>query len=270
MPYAFIPESPLAPGRNPVRLYYREYGQGPPLMFLHGGWGYEIFPFDRQVEAFAGRFRIVIPDRSGYGRSGKIDALPSDFHHRAATETESLLDALGLERPILWGHSDGAVIAALLGLRAPERFSALIFEAFHFYRVKPASREFFAGDPGGLGERVRATLAREHGEDYWRELMLLGGRAWLAIAGESRHPKEDLYGGRLGELKVPAMFLHGSRDPRTEPDELDAVRRALPHAPLHVLEGAGHSPHSENASAEECNRLAEEFFRKLAADAKLP
>ena len=263
MPYVTVNESPLAESQ-PARIYYREFGKGFPLVFLHGGWGYEIYPFDRQVEAFAGRFRILIPDRSGYGRSGRIRKQPADFHHRAAVEVVSFLDALEIERPILWGHSDGAVIAALLGLRLPERFAGLIFEAFHYFRAKPQSREFFetmASDPGRLGERVCRTLARQHGEDYWEEMMALNGRAWLAIADESSHPLDDLYGGRLSQLTVPAVFLHGSRDPRTEPGELAAVRQQLPRVPLHVMEGAGHSPHSESAFAEECNRLAGDFFK---------
>ena len=94
-------------------------------MFLHGGWGYEIYPFDRQAEELASRFRIVIPDRSGYGGSGVMTTLPADFHHRAAEETRSVIDALGLERPILWGHSDGAIIALLFALAAPERLTGV-------------------------------------------------------------------------------------------------------------------------------------------------
>ena len=206
----------------------------------------------------------MIPDRSGYGRSERLPDFPVDFHQRAAGETLRFLDALGIERTVLWGHSDGAVIAALLGLSAPERLSGIILEAFHFYRVKPHSRKFFeelVSQPEAVGERVGRILAQEHGEDYWKDLMRNGGRAWLQIADSSSHTEEDLYGSRLSGLKVPAMFLHGSRDPRTEPGELDAVRRQLPHAALQVIEGAGHSPHSESAFAEECNRLAQRFLQ---------
>ncbi|HVS74985.1 MAG TPA: alpha/beta hydrolase [Candidatus Acidoferrales bacterium] len=266
MPNLSINESPRVEGAGPVQIHYRETGSGFPLLFLHGGWGYEIYPFDRQIEALRDRFRILIPDRSGYGCSGRIPDFPVDFHQRAAGETLRFLDALRIRRAVLWGHSDGAVIAGILGLGAPERVSGIIFEAFHFYRVKPGSRKFFeelVSRPEGVGERVARTLAQEHGEDYWKELMRNGGRAWLKIADGSSHPEEDLYGCKLSELKVPAMFLHGSRDPRTEPGELDAVRRQLPHTPLHVIEGAGHSPHNESGSAAECNRLANEFLQGI-------
>lgn len=236
-------------------------------MFLHGGWGYETYPFDRQIDAFGDRFRILIPDRTGYGRSLRLSHVPSDFHARAAVETIGLLDALHIERPVLWGHSDGAVIAAKMGLATPDRIAGLILEAFHFYRVKPGSREFFevmADNPGLLGERVASTLAREHGEDYWRKLIVMNGDAWLGIAGEATDAMHDLYDGKLSELRAPTLFIHGSRDPRTEPGEFDAVRAELPNARIEIIEGGGHSPHSESASAAESNRVANEFLDSLA------
>lgn len=254
-----LPASPLAPGAHPVRIHYREFGAGVPLLFLHGGWGYEMYPFDRQIAALQARFRIIVPDRSGYGRSPRIGALPADFHDRAATETIALLDALGIGSAVLWGHSDGAVIALKLALRAPERCHALVGEATHYYRLKPGSREFFEGmmrDPDGLGMRVAAVLAGDHGEDYWRDLLRMNGRAWVAIAAEAKGPRDDLYGGRLSGLATPTVLVHGSRDPRTEPDELDAIRRAAPHVSIHVIGNAGHSPHSEGASADETTRAA--------------
>ena len=266
MPFISINESPLMPGVTPVKIHYREFGTGTPLIFLHGGWGYEVYPFDSQIEAFSDDFRILIPDRSGYGRSMRIGPMPVDFHRRAAVEMMNFLDALKIERAFLWGHSDGAVIATMMGLASPDRFAGIILEAFHLYRVKPGSREFFetmAHNPEMLGERVCAALARDHGEDYFRELIINNGRAWLRIAEESNHPKQDLYEGRLGELAVPTLFIHGSADPRTEPDELDSVRQQFNSAQMHIIEGGGHSPHSQKSVASECNQVAGDFLRKI-------
>jgi pimeloyl-ACP methyl ester carboxylesterase len=266
MPFISIDESPLIPGLSPVDIYYREEGRGVPLVFLHGGWGYEVYPFDRQAEAFANDFKITIPDRTGYGRSTRIDSMPADFHHRAAVETFRVLEALNIERPVLWGHSDGAVIAALMGLSAPELISGIILEAFHFYRVKPGSREFFetmALNPDALGERVCAALARDHGEDYWRSIILNNGRSWLKIAEESSHAKQDLYDGNLSALSVPAILIHGRLDPRTEPDELEAVHKQLEHVPIHIIEGGGHSPHSQSSVASQCNTFASAFLGEV-------
>ena len=62
---------------------------------LHGGWGYEIYPFDRQIAMLGPTHRFVIPDRTGYGGSGRLTQQAVDFHHRAAGETHALIDALG-------------------------------------------------------------------------------------------------------------------------------------------------------------------------------
>ena len=272
MPFAAIASSPLAPGVSPVRVYYRDVGSGRPLVVLHGGWGYEIYPFDRQIAVLDREHRFVIPDRTGYGRSGRLAAQDVDFHTRAAGETFALLDALGLERPVLWGHSDGAVIALRMALAAPERLMAIILEATHLYRSKPASREFFdtmMRNPDDLGERVADILVRDHG-DSWRDIIRINGAAWRRIADERAAPDEDLYGGRLCDMRVPALVIHGARDPRTEPGELEALRTQLAMAQFAVLADGAHSPHSERATADEATSVAREFLSRIAGPTQPP
>jgi pimeloyl-ACP methyl ester carboxylesterase len=271
-----LSSSPLAPARSPVRIHVRDFGEGPAIVFLHGGWGYEIYPFDRQIEALGSRRRIVIPDRSGYGGSGPLEDLPTDFHHRAMEEARAVLDALGIERPVLWGHSDGAIIALLLGLAAPDRIAGAIVEATHFYKDKPSSRAFFEGmiaNPQAIGGGAIAAMTRDHG-DRWPDLVTMHSRTWLRISEDAESPTEDFYGGRLGHLTVPVLVVHGARDPRTEPGELDALRAALgsgrraarsgPSTAVAILEAGGHSPHSERATADEVTRIAQSFSVELA------
>ena len=235
-------------------------------MFLHSGWGYEIYPFDRQIAAFRDRFRIVIPDRSGYGGSTPIGRLPADFHHRAAAETIAVMDALGLDSPILWGHSDGAIIALLIGLAAPHRASGAIVEATHYWKRKPASRAFFDGaiaNPDAIGGSAAAILMRDHG-DRWRDVVALHAQAWRHIADQAQSDDEDFYGGRLSTLTAPVLVVHGARDPRTEPRELDALidalrRRADARTDVLILPAGGHSPHSERENADEVTAAAAAF-----------
>jgi pimeloyl-ACP methyl ester carboxylesterase len=249
-----------------VEIYYRDEGEGLPLVLLHGGWGYSLNPFNRQTEKLRNDFSVICPDRSGYGRSTRLSGeLPTDFHYRAAAETLSFLDSLGIERAFLWGHSDGAVIAAIIGFTAPERVSGLILEAFHYYRMKPKSREFFetlAYQPEALGGELRERFALEFGAENWRKLITTHAKAWLQLAVESVGPEDDLYRGRLHEITTPTLFIHGKLDPRTEPGELDAVSAQLPHAEMRILDNAAHSPHSESASADLATQIAREFMGK--------
>jgi pimeloyl-ACP methyl ester carboxylesterase len=264
VPYVEIAESPLLPGTRPIELHVRDIGppDGAPLLVLHGGWGYEIYPFDAQIAALPGR-RFVIPDRTGYGKSRRISALPPRFHQAAAVEHEAMLDALGIERCAIWGHSDGAIIATIMALRRPSRITALIVEALHVEREKPRSRAFFEtmlNDPDQFGPRVTERLAADHGDDYWRTVLRAGGRAWLDIAAT---PDDDFFDHRFGELAVPVMVLHGADDPRTEPGELDRMVSALPRAAVHVIAGAGHAPHSERGASAEAIEAAVRFLRAV-------
>jgi len=270
-----LPSSPLAPGRSPVRIHYRDAGGGAPdsspIVVLHGGWGYEIYPFDRQIDALGGEHRFVIPDRSGYGGSGRVETLPTDFHRRAMEETHAFLDELGVERPVLWGHSDGAIIALLFGLAWPDRIAGAIVEATHFYKLKPASRAFFEGvisNPQALGGGVASAMARDHG-DRWLALVEMHSRTWRLISEEAASPAEDFYGGQLGALRVPLLVVHGARDPRTEPGELDALRAALESghrsaAEFALFEEGGHSPHSERGTADAVTRAAADFLARVS------
>lgn len=258
-----IDASPLLPGTRPIELRYQEGGRGAPLVLLHGGWGYGFYPHDDAIAKLDRRF--LIPDRTGYGGSPHIAELPPKFHGAAAIETEKLLDAVGIKRPVLWGHSDGAVIATILALRDPERYDGIIVEAIHLDREKPRSRDFFEqmiNDPDAFGERVTRKLADEHGEDYWRTIIRAGGRAWRDIA---RTPNEDFYDHRLRDIRVPMLVVHGADDPRTEPGELDRIRREVPTARIEMIEGGGHSPHNTRATAAQVTAIVGSFLDSLSA-----
>jgi pimeloyl-ACP methyl ester carboxylesterase len=259
MPQVDLNHSPHAPGVSPVPIHYREVGHGPTVVFLHGGWGYGAYPIEPQIQALAGAVHFVIPDRFGHGRSAHFEGeLPGDFHRRAAQETLLLLDALKIERAIFWGHSDGAVIAAHIGLRAPERCGQVILEAFHFHRNKPGSRSFFqkfARHPEDVSENMHRRLLADHGSAHWKKVVQRNCRVWLELAAESSRPDEDLYAGRLGELRVPVTFVHGRGDPRTEPGEIERAHKALQGSHLYFLEQGRHSPHSEKTSSQEFNEI---------------
>jgi len=257
-----IDASPLLPGTRPIELHYQDGGRGAPIVLLHGGWGYGFYPHDDAIAKLDRRF--LIPDRTGYGGSPHIEALPPKFHLAAAIETERLLGALGIHRTVLWGHSDGAIIATILALRDPERYEGIVVEAIHLDRAKPHSRDFFqqmVKDPDSFGERVTRRLAEEHGEDYWRTIIRAGGQAWLDIAAT---PDEDFYEHRLGKLRVPMLVVHGADDPRTEPGELDRIHREVPTARIEMIERGGHSPHSAPATAAQVTAIVERFLVSLS------
>ncbi len=268
MPFVTIENSPLARGK--AEIHYREFGAGAPLLFLHGGWGYHIYPINRQLHALKD-YRVLVPDRSGYGLSTKPAEFGTDFHTRAAQETFAFLDALGISQAILWGHSDGSVIAARMALMAPQRCRGLILEAFHYHRCKIVSQEFFrdmVSAPEKFGERAARVLAHEHGEPYWRELLQAEGRTWLDIAAKPADSgTEDLFDGRFGELACPTAIIQGAADPRTDPGELAEAQRALPEASIRMIELGEHCPHSESKAADAFTHQLMQQLARISGEA---
>ncbi len=264
MPFIELSKSPHASGVRPVNIHYRDLGTGSSVVFLHGGWGYGIYPIDHQIKAFQSHIRFIIPDRTGHGRSSRFRGpMPIDFHQRAADETLLILNALGIERAIFWGHSDGAVIAAKIGLIAPHRCLRLILEAFHLEAQKLNSRSFFqqfATHPDEIKESRQKLLALDHGEAHWRNVVQRNCRVWLELAAKSTQSDDDLFDGELAKLKVPVTFMHGRQDPRTEPGEIERACAMLPHADLRFVEVGRHSPHSESKSWPQCNQILSELF----------
>ena len=119
----------MNPGISPVEIHYRDEGAGPPLILLHGGWGYRLNPFNYQLGKIAVGIQSDLSHRSGYrGSTPLVNGFARDFHYYAAVETRSFLDASGIERAFFWGHSDGAVIAAILAFTAPERVGGLVLK----------------------------------------------------------------------------------------------------------------------------------------------
>ena len=240
MPFVDVPET---------RVWYQEVGHGPPIVCLHSGWGRGAMPFDDAADLLASRYRLIFPDRRGYGRSTPIDRLPIGYHHDAAVELGHLLDALAIDRAVLWGHSDGAISSAMLAAEHPERVSAVVLESIHFHRAK--SKGFFekyATDPDALPGHVVELLEADHG-DRWRTVIRMHSRVWL----DFQPLGGDFYGGLLERISAPTLLMFGERDPHTTPVEVAQLASHLRHATLAPLAEGGHSPHSEPATARLCS-----------------
>ncbi|MGH7819232.1 MAG: alpha/beta fold hydrolase, partial [Candidatus Binatia bacterium] len=248
MPYVEIPSA---------RLWYEEVGSGPPLVCLHSGWGRAAMPFDDAVAVLSPSYRMIFPDRRGYGRSTRLDSLPPAYHHDAMVDLVGFLDALSIDRAIFWGHSDGAITAAMLAAAHPERVAALILEAIHFYRAK--SREFFERftlKPDMLPKYVQERLRADHGEEYWRTVIRMHSRTWLGYHDVGG----DFYEGRLETIRCPTLVLYGEGDPHTPPSEVAELASHLRSAELERVIGGGHSPHSEPKTARVCSDRVQRFL----------
>ncbi len=233
-----------------MTLYHERFGKGArPVLFLHGGWGYDLYPIDAQLASLTHGGSVLVPWRAGYGKSPHVERFAEDFHQVAAREMLAFLDAHEIGECVAWGHSDGAVIAAWMAIFAPQRLKAVVLESLHVTARKPRSTEFFAralASPDALTEATREVLRAEHGED-WRHVVRRNCDVWLRLA-QSRNG-EDLFAGRLGELEAPALVVHGLDDPRTEPGEIQRALHRLPNATPRLFDTGKHCPHAHAKTA---------------------
>lgn len=245
---------------NDISLHYTTHGQGRPLLLLHAGWGLAINGFSYQQTALADEFHMLVPDRRGYGGSTRVDHLAADFHWQAAEDLLALLDALKIDRTYIWGHSDGAVIGAIMAIVQPERVRGLAFEGGHLYCRKPRSiplmKELYR-DPTELPEAARVKLAKYHGADRWQQVIRNWAGAWLELA----ELDGDLYRGRLGEIRCPALVIHGRQDEHTGVDEIEELTRRMPNARISLYVDAGHSVHDQRSTRDACTRQVRDFLR---------
>jgi pimeloyl-ACP methyl ester carboxylesterase len=245
-----------------ITIQYEVHGHGKPLLLLHAGWGLAINGFAYQQRELADEFRMIVPDRRGYGRSTRVDRLGADFHWQAADDMIALLDALKIDRVSIWGHSDGAVIGAIVSIQQPNRVRGLIFEGGHLYTRKPhvskASMLALMNDPLTLPEAAQIKLAEYNGED-WPQIIRNWAGAWIELDQRAG----DLYHDRLGEIKCPTLVIHGGHDEHSMLTEIEALTRLIPKAQLSFYPEAGHSVHDGRGSREACTAEVRAFLKSI-------
>ncbi|MCC3766838.1 alpha/beta fold hydrolase [Streptomyces sp. UNOC14_S4] len=230
--------------RGPVE--YTVLGGDPdtaPLVLLHEGLGciamWRRFP--ARLAAATGR-RVLVYSRHGYGSSGpaRLPRSPRYMHEEAYEVLPELLDRLGLRRPVLVGHSDGASIALLHAAAHP--VEAAVAMAPHLFAEERTLRGVEAARASYLSGPLARELAFYHQDP--RAVFEGWSDVWLSPAFRSWDIASDLAG-----VTAPVLLVQGDRDQYGSPAHLDAAQRALT-GPVHRLELAdcGHSPHLDRTA----------------------
>jgi pimeloyl-ACP methyl ester carboxylesterase len=251
---------------NGVRIHYEEHGSGTPLLLLHGlGGSCEDWIF--QVPAFAPRYRVITPCLRGFGHSERPRGGYSIPQH--ASDVFALLDALGIDRCHVVGHSMGGAIAFEMALERPDRVASLValnsqpsFELDSLGKrllllwrlVLPrvlgmprmarlmTQRHFPLPEQAELRERVMKTHAGNDARAYVANLRALAG--WTVV-------------GRLGEVRVPVLLVTADQD-FTSVEEKRRYLSAIPDARLEVIPGSRHISHLDQPDT--FNRIVLEFL----------
>jgi pimeloyl-ACP methyl ester carboxylesterase len=175
------------------------------------------------------------PDGS---RSGRL--LPDYMHREALQVLPRLLARLGIEQPVLVGHSDGGTIALLHAARHP--VAACVVMAPHVMVEDVSVQSIEAARHAYENEGLRARLARYHADvdvAFWQ-----WNDVWLSPAFREFDIRSE-----IGAISAPLLAIQGHDDPYGTMAQIDDVARAVPHAQLLKLPSCGHSPHRDQPEA---------------------
>ena len=235
----------IAAGRRKIRVF--EVGEGRPLVFLHGAGGLtEESPF---LAALARRWHVYAPLLPGYGDSEGGDELRDML--AVTLHSFDVVDALGLDRPILVGHSIGGMIAAEMAAVAPREVERLgliapsglwlddypVPDIFSKLPHELPALLFF--DPE-FGARMMAA-GGDLDDPKFLEAFIIRNTRQLAMASKLLFPiPERGLAERLYRIRAKTLLVWGEEDRLIPPAHGEAFCKGIAGAELVRLAAAGH------------------------------
>jgi pimeloyl-ACP methyl ester carboxylesterase len=251
---------------EPMRLEYRMIGPrpdaAPTIVMLHEGlgsvgiWG----EFPEQIAAATGA-GVFVYSRSGYGKSPpvKLPRSTAFMNEEACEVLPRVLKAIGFQRGILLGHSDGASIAAIYaGSVQDHRVRGLVLIAPHFFTEEIGLTEIARARKSFASGALREKLKRWHDDvdsafRSWNE-------PWLDPAFRNWDITEA-----LSYIRVPILVLQGEADQYGTIKQVEAVQQEC-YCPVEtaILPGVRHVPYREAPAL--TLKIVADFINRLLLD----
>lgn len=242
-------------------------GAGAPLTLVHGFTGCAE-SWAHVEPALASRFKLIMPDLLGHGRTGSPADASRYRMERCVEDLIAILDRLGVDRTNLLGYSMGGRVALAAAIHHPERVASLMLESASPGLAAIEERQTRTASDNNLAdlierEGIEAFVAR------WERIPLFSSQERLPEAVRARLRSQRLLNNpaglanslrglgtgvqtplwdRIGELRMPCLIMAGELDAKF----VDIARRmaaAISGARLAIIEGAGHTVHLERPEA---------------------
>jgi pimeloyl-ACP methyl ester carboxylesterase len=235
-----------------LTLAYSTYGTGPPLILIHGLLGSRRW-WSRNVEALGSCHCLYAVDLAGFGSNLTWRPFVLD---RAIQSLVDFMDALGIDRASIIGHSMGGLIALGMADRLLARIDRLVL-------VDAAVLAFDSSLPRRFTGLVHAI--RWMPIDFLPLIAVDAMRAGpVSFASAAYELLSADRRAELGRIQQPALVVWGEHDTIVPLEVAIALTRALPNAQLAIVEGAGHSPMWEQPAR--FNQLVTGFLRGSMTD----
>lgn len=266
----------MADHRLPDGTAYRAQSGGEPIVFVHGV-GMNKDAWAPQLDAFAASHRVVAYDLLGHGGSPLPPAEPTLADY--AGQLRRLLDALGIDRANVVGHSMGSLVALAFATAFPDRVLRLVALNAVYART-PEQRAAIEARAAalakeGVGATLDGTMARWFGEPGGGSLAERARqvRAWLEAVDPVGYARtyglfataDDAFVGKLDGLTMPALFVTGEHDLNSSPEMSRRMAAIAPKGLARVVPGERHM--MAFASPETVNPILRDFLAAPVAPA---
>ncbi|ANM02314.1 alpha/beta hydrolase family protein [Rhizobium phaseoli] len=215
---------------NDIKMYYAEYGEGDPILFIHGGLG-NTGVWGHQIAEFARDHLVIVADSRGHGRSTSsqqpfgYDLMTSDY--------VALLDYLKIDKVTLVGWSDGGIIGIDMAMKHPEKLTRVIAQAANVTTdgVKPdvMSNRTFNAYIKVAGEQYRTLSPTPNEYDAFVTQI---SRMWAT--------QPNWTATELGKIALPVTLAIGDHDEAVKLDHTEMMAKEIPGAKLVILKDASH------------------------------
>ncbi len=242
---------------NGIELFYEIHGAGKPLVLI-SGLGYSLWQWHKMVPFLAERFQVITFDNRGVGQSDK-PAGPYTAQMLAA-DTAGLLNALGIEKAIIAGHSMGGFVAQAMALDFPQKVEKLIlcstnFGGPHHVPVTPEAMKVLTDVTSDALTRFKNGLAVSTAPSWseknpkmidewvkWRVANPIEPapyQAQLAI-GLGLLPEAASFENKLPRLNIPTLILFGAHDKAVPPENASLLAEKIAGSTVMIFPDAGH------------------------------
>lgn len=226
-----------------VKLYYERYGQGEPLLFIHGNGG-TIENFSNNIPYFAKHYTVIAVDSRAHGKS--VDGADSLSFEQMADDFSALLDSLHFDSTFVIGWSDGGINGLLLAIRHPNKVKKLAITGANLWPDTTGLTPYVYGliKKGSADLRLKPQTPEVKNQLKISDLDLYQPNMTLA---------------QLHTIQCPTLVIGGDHDVIPVPHTV-LIAQNIPNSYLWIIPNSGHS--TPIRKKDQFNPLILDFFKK--------